>query len=233
MPTHRILVIEDNVETAQNIQLYLDHNNFLCDIEYSGIKGINRFNKGHYDLIILDRMLPDLTGIEVCKQIRKSSNVAIIMLTAKVSDDDLIDGLSAGADEYVKKPYSSKELVARIKAHLRRQDNKNHLEVDADTQNIKIGNYNLNDKSCTITSCGQPLALTKTEYLIFEKLLSSPGQVFSREQLFLSAFDSSHESTDKTVDVHLHNLRAKIIKTANINHGIKSVYGMGFKLEIT
>jgi len=233
MPSHRILVIEDNVETAQNIQLYLDHNNFHCDIEYSGFKGINRFNKSHYDLIILDRMLPDLTGVEVCQHIRKSSNVSIIMLTAKVSNDDLVDGLNAGADEYVKKPYSNKELVARIKSHLRRQDNSHRLGDNTDTQSIKIGNYNLNVESCTITSCGQSLLLTKTEYLIFEKLLHSPGRVFSREQLFLSAFDSSHESTDKTVDVHLHNLRAKIIKTGNNNHGIKSIYGMGFKLEIT
>jgi DNA-binding response OmpR family regulator len=229
MSDPHILLIEDNPETAKTIKLYMEHNQFRCDIESSGAKGVTAFFRKHYDLVILDRMLPDLNGVAVCERIRKQSGVPIIMLTAKVTDDDLIDGLQAGADEYVKKPYSNKELVARVKSHLRRSAR----GADESFSSVaRVGPYVLNVETCAILSNETQLPLTKTEYLIFEKLLKSPGQVFSRDQLFLAAFDASHESVDRTVDVHLHNLRGKISKSGLKDHGIKSVYGIGYKLDV-
>jgi len=229
MSDPHILLIEDNPETAKTIKLYMEHNQFDCDIESSGAKGVTAFFRKHYDLVILDRMLPDLNGVAVCERIRKQSGVPIIMLTAKVADDDLIDGLQAGADEYVKKPYSNKELVARVKSHLRRSAR----GADEPFSSVaRVGPYVLNVETCAILSNEKQLPLTKTEYLIFEKLLQSPGQVFSRDQLFLAAFDASHESVDRTVDVHLHNLRGKISKSGLKDHGIKSVYGIGYKLDV-
>ena len=233
MTAPNILVIEDNIETAKNIKLYLEHNQLCCDLVHSGTEGVEAFFAKQYDLVILDRMLPDLNGVAVCEKIRKESDIPIIMLTAKITDNDLIDGLGAGADEYVKKPYSNKELVARVKAHLRRSESNNNSVNRGNQSSQNIGYYVLNSKACTIKSNEKELALTKTEYLIFEKLLNFPGQVFSREQLFLCAFDSSHESIDRTVDVHLHNLRAKINKSGVEQHGIKSVYGLGYKLDIS
>ena len=228
-----ILVIEDNIDTAQNIKLYMEHNGFNCTVVHCGLLGVEAFVKGGHDLVVLDRMLPGLDGIAVCKQIRKLSNVPIIMLTAKISDHDLVDGLSSGADEYVKKPYSNKELIARVKAHLRRSESLVAVTEDV----VHIADYSINKRACIIQFNQQTLTLTKTEYLILAKLLSSPRQVFTREQLFLAAFDSTHESIDRTIDVHLHNLRHKVAKIAsqsnNTKHGIKSVYGMGYKLDIS
>ncbi len=227
--TH-ILLIEDNLETAKTIKLYLEHSQYQCDLESSGEQGLAAFFRKSYGLVILDRMLPDLNGVAVCEGIRERSDVPIIMLTAKVSDDDLIDGLNAGADEYVKKPYSNKELVARVNAHLRRSG----IQANSPREPVvRVGPYSLNVRDTAIFSNDVALPLTKTEYLIFEKLLKSPSQVFSREQLFLAAFDAAHDSIDRTVDVHLHNLRAKIKRTGLKDHGIQSVYGVGYRLDVS
>lgn len=225
MKNSKILVIEDNIDTAQTIKLYMQHNEFDCDIVHSGAKGLLMFEQGSFDLVILDRMLPDLNGVLVCEHIRQSSNVPIIMLTAKVSDSDLVDGLTAGADEYVKKPYSNKELVARVKAHLRRSEGRNETHT--------LGFFTLDKQACTVSVSGQVMTLTKTEYLIMQCLLLSPGQVFSRDQLFETAFGNTHESIDRTVDVHLHNLRKKIVNAGQKQHGIQSVYGLGYKLVLS
>ena len=223
LTTPNILVIEDNIDTAQNIKLYMQHNKFHCDVVHSGAKGVVQFQQNQYHLVILDWMLPDLNGVAVCRQIREVSQVPVIMLTAKVSDNDLVEGLEAGADEYVKKPYSNKELVARVKAHLRR-----HGTTGQDDKQV-IGSFTLSRSNCTISINQQPLTLTKTEYVIMQSLLEAPEKVFSREQLFNIAFGDSHESIDRTIDVHLHNLRKKIRQAGLKDHGIQSVYGLGYK----
>ena len=195
-----------------------------CALAHSGAEGIAQFTAGKFDLVILDVMLPDGDGYQVCNKIRQHSDVPIIMLTAKVQDDDLALGLETGADDYIRKPYSNKELVARVKAHLRRHVNKEQQTV--------VGPY-LHDKlSQSITVQGSQLDLTRTEYKLMVHLLCSPGQVFSREQLFLTVFEHTHESFERTIDVHLHNLRKKIAQAGLAQHGIKSVYGMGYKLDI-
>ena len=218
-----ILVIEDSRETAENIRLYLHHNKFNCDIAYSGLDGYRLFQNNTYHMIILDVMLPDLDGISVCKMIRESSDVPVLMLTAKVTDLDLVNGLDCGADDYMKKPYSNKELIARIKAHLRR--------YSPLSSNKNIGPFTLNRSAQTININNECLDLTKTEYRILLCLLNSPQKKLSREQLFLSAFDQTSESYERTVDVHLHNLRKKIAQTGQSKDVIKSVYGIGYQLD--
>lgn len=221
---HKILVVEDNVDTATNIRLFLEHNDYLCELVHSGTAAIEQFVPTEHDLVILDIMLPDLSGHEVCSYIRKISTVPIIMLTAKVTDQDLSNGLDIGADDYIRKPYSNKELIARVKAHLRRYHNL--------TDSNKTGSYEISNINQSIKVNEVELALTVTEYKLMAMLLASPGRIFSREQLYLAVFENTHDSLERAIDVHLHNLRKKIQKAGLREHGIKSVYGSGYKLEM-
>lgn len=223
-----ILVVEDNLDTCENLKAFLEHFDFQCDFVHSGIDALETFEPTRHQLILLDRLLPGIEGTKVCQKIRLQSSVPIIMLTAKVAPEDLVDGLNAGADEYVKKPFSNMELVARIKAHLRRVDGQQSKEQDT-----KVGPYLLNESAHTIAVNNQTLKLTKSEYLLLEKLLQRPNTLFSREQLFLAVFGFDNDSSDRTVDVHLHNVRKKVTKAGEENHGITSVYGQGYKLEFT
>jgi len=220
-------VIEDNKDTAQNLKLFLRHQGFDCELAYSGEQGLEMFSQYQPDLVLLDRMLPDIDGVETCKKIRSCSDVPILMLTGKVTSQDLVDGLDAGADEYVKKPFNHTELMARINAHLRRTRLRSN-----DSFGNYIGAYQIDEAGRKIQFSGQLLKLTKTEYLLLRKLLQRPGQILSREQLFLAVFDHDADSSDRTVDVHLHNLRKKLIATGNTAHGIEAVYGVGYKLEV-
>jgi DNA-binding response OmpR family regulator len=222
-----VLVIEDNKDTAQNLKLFLDHQGYDCEIAYSGKQGLEIFSQYQPSLVLLDRMLPDMDGVFTCEQIRAQSDVPILMLTGKVSSHDLVEGLEAGADEYVKKPFNHTELMARINAHLRRT-----RLTSNDSFGNYIGLYQIDEAGWKIQFSGKLLKLTKTEYLLLKKLLERPGQVLSREQLFLAVFDHDADSGDRTVDVHLHNLRKKLLATGNAKHGIEAVYGVGYKLEI-
>ena len=222
-----ILVVEDNVDTCETLSAFLQHFGFTCDIVHSGLEALDVFDSDKYDLVLLDRLLPGLEGTKVCQHIRNISMVPIIMLTAKVAPQDLVDGLEAGADEYVKKPFSNMELVARIKAHLRRTNTK-----EANQTFVDIGPYRLDEKQQLIQVKNQTLKLTKTEYLLLRKLLLQPNSLLSREQLFVAVFGYNSDSSDRTVDVHLHNVRKKVLGTGIEEHGITAVYGMGYKLEI-
>ena len=219
-----VLVIEDNRVTAENIRLILAHNRLTCDLAHSGLEGLQLFQDGRYQLILLNPVLPDLDGYSVCRRIRDRSGVPVIMLSARISDKDLVTGFESGADDYLKKPYSNKELIARIKAQLRRYRS-------ADIPKI-VGPYTLDTPSQSVSIQGRLLKLTQTEYLILVLLLTSPGKVFSREDLFIRVFDTTSESADRTIDVHLHNLRKKLRRSELKKHGITSVYGVGYKLVI-
>lgn len=218
-----ILIIEDNIETAKNISLFLEHSGLQCHLAHSGQQGLSSFSTLKIDLIILDIMLPDGDGYHVCKTIRETSDVPIIMLTAKVSESSLVKGLNSGADDYVKKPYSNKELVARVQAHLRRSGNSELLE---------LGPYSLDLVKRVVLVNDVLLQLTKSEFELARILLQQPGRVFSREQLFDQVNDETSDSFDRTLDVHMHNLRKKVTQAGLKEHKIKSVYGIGYKLDI-
>ena len=220
MRKSRILVVEDNAETAKNIRMYVEHNGFSCQVTHSGLAAVAMMRQERFHLVVLDVMLPDLNGYQVCQHIRAFSDVPIIMLTAKVEDSDLEKGLEQGADDYIKKPYSNKELVARIKAHLRRQGS---AEVHT------IGPFHVDPDARQVSCSDRPLGLTKTEFQLILAMLKAPSRVFTRHQLFALCSDHESEHSDRKVDVHIHNLRKKITATGLEQHGIISVYGVGYK----
>lgn len=224
MNNQLILIVEDNLETAKNIQLFLTHHGYQCHLATTGKSAIEHASQNTYDLIVLDVMLPEGNGLIVCKTIRMTSNVPIIMLTAKVEEKDLISGLNAGADDYIKKPYSNKELVARIKTHLRRYLGTEDI--------LQVGPYTLNKESRSVSANGHVLKLTRTELELLSLLLNQPNRVYSREHLISLACPHPEESFDRTVDVHFHNIRRKIKTTGLAEHGISAVYGIGYKLNI-
>ena len=219
-----LLVIADSRATAENIRIFLGRNRLTCDLVRSGQEGLQLFQQKRYQLILLDLMLSELDGYSVCQRIRAQSDVPVIMLSSRISDTDLVAGFECGADDYIKKPYSNKELIARIKARLRRYQPTNTAKT--------VGPYVLDTNSRSVSIQGKLLGLTHTEYLILVLLLTSPGRIFSRENLFISVFDASSESADRTMDVHLHNLRKKIRRVGLKEHGIQSVYGIGYRLVI-
>ncbi len=207
--------------------MFIEHQGYSCICAATGSQGLTNFENFKPDLVLLDRMLPDSDGANVCQQIRQTSGVPILMLTGKVGSQDLVDGLEAGADEYIKKPFSHIELMARIKAHLRR------TKVSKQTHTIKtVGNYQIDAKAKQISFAKHKLKLTKTEYDLLYKLLSYPERVFTREQLFTAISNYNAESSDRTVDVHLHNVKRKISAISQNHHGITAIYGVGYKLSL-
>lgn len=216
-----LLIVEDNPETARNICLYMEHQGFACTVTASGAAAVALAKQDAFDLVILDVMLPDLDGFAVCTQIRATADVPIIMLTARVESSDLVLGLDCGADEYVKKPYSNKELVARVKAHLRRRQ--------PPARFLEIGPLRIDAAGRRIFHLDRDLALTRTEYRLLAALIQAPERVFSRDQLATIGFDEPSDVADRTVDVHIHNLRRKLTGAGMEKHGLAAVYGMGYK----
>ena len=220
MGNGRILVVEDNVETSRNIRMYLEHHGFSCQITHSGMAAVAMMRQESFDLVVLDVMLPDINGYQVCQRIRGFSEAPVIMLTAKVHESDLVKGLDHGADDYVKKPYSNKELIARVKAHLRRHGAK---------ETRTVGPFTLDRAGRQISFEKQPLGLTKTEFGLLDAMLRAPSRVFTRDKLYELCSPDPAENSDRTVDVHIHNLRKKIAAAGLTQHGITSVYGVGYK----
>nr|WP_279382621.1 response regulator transcription factor [Acanthopleuribacter pedis] len=215
------MIVEDNVETARNICLYMEHHGFSCQVTASGAAAVALAKQMPFDLVILDVMLPDLDGFSVCEQIRAQSDMPIIMLTARAESGDLVEGLQRGADEYVKKPYSNKELVARVKAHLRRRQ-------PAATAR-RIGPFEIDDAAFSARCLDQSLRLTRTEFRLLAAMVRAPERVFSRDQLCRLGLEDPAASGDRGIDVHIHNLRRKITHAGLVNHGITAVYGLGYK----
>jgi len=227
---NNILVVEDEKNIANVIKAYLEKEGFNIFIANDGEMALEIFKRKNIHLIILDLMIPKIPGEEVCKKIRATSNVPIIMLTAKIHEEDKIQGLSIGADDYVIKPFSPRELVSRVKALLRRayphsrpgaeklSFNNGDLEIDIDKMIVKKNNKNVN--------------LTTNEFKILLTLISNQNMVLSRDQLILSAFGHEYEGYDRTIDAHIKNIRQKIETNPKSPQYIHTVYGAGYKFQI-
>lgn len=214
MSVRRILVIEDDPKTSASIEMYLRHGGYRVDVATNGDDGLERARRDHPDLIVLDLMLPGMSGLEICRALREASSaVPIIMLTARSTEEDKLRGLNLGADDYLTKPFSPRELVARVAAVLRRsppvQDH-GELALDHDRREVTLR--------------GQPVALTAAEFRILETLLRWPGRVFTREELI-----PSEEALDRTVDAHIKNLRRKIEDDRANPTRIVTMFGVGYK----
>jgi DNA-binding response OmpR family regulator len=219
----RILVVEDDPRTAASVDLYLRHAGFGTGLARTGPEGLTEARSGGYDLVILDLMLPGLDGLSVCRALRGDGNaVPIIMLTARSTEDDKLAGLELGADDYVTKPFSPRELVARVRAILRR------LEPPSDP--ITCGDLTVDPARCETRLRGELVALTAAELRLLLVFVRAPGRVFSRDELLRLAFGEGHEGLDRTIDVHIKNLRKKIEDDRANPKRIVTVFGLGYKL---
>ena len=224
----RILVIEDQPKIAELICKYLNMEQFSFHHIVSGTVALKENLINHFDLILLDLMLPDMNGINVCTAIRKRSDIPIIMLTARVDEADRLLGFAKGADDYVCKPFNPKELMARIHAVLRRAH-----KTDLSKHKLIQGALELDMVSYVAKCCGSELNLTKLEFSILSALLARPNKVFTREELLSLVQSKYTEGYTRNIDTHIKNLRRKLDHENLTTSRIKSIYGVGYKLGDT
>ena len=226
MASRRILVVDDDVKTVELVKLYLNRDGYKVLTAYDGIEALNLARQSHPDLIVLDLMLPGCDGLEICRTLKNESDVLIIMLTARTTEDDKLAGLNLGADDYVTKPFSPRELAARVRVILRRLPEGTLQRGPAE---IKRGELTLNFLNREASIASRALQLTPIEFKLLGVLAREPGRVFSREQLIEMVFGYDFEGFDRTVDVHILNLRRKLEPDPNHPRYIKTVYGAGYK----
>lgn len=222
MNNKKILVVEDEKKIAEIVKAYLEKEEFRVTIAERGDKALSQLKEG-FALIILDLMLPDMAGEDICHAIRKDFDVPIIMLTAKSGEDDRIRGLGIGADDYVVKPFSPRELVARVKALLRRAGGpKDVLSFNGRDLVMDSTRFEVRKKS-------SPVVLTPTEFKLLQCLAEHPGQVFTRLQLVNVILGYDFEGYDRTIDAHVKNIRHKIEDNQRKPSYLQTVYGIGYK----
>ena len=227
---HRILVIEDNSDIAHLVELHLRDLAFDVDIASDGRSGLRRAQAGNYRLIILDLMLPELDGLEVCRQLRQSGNhTPILMLTAKSTELDRVLGLELGADDYLTKPFSIMELLARVKAILRRTATPADNRPDAQPSHIDINDLDIDPLRRVVSVDGNRVELTAREFDLLYYFASHPGRVFSREHLLNRIWGYGHDGYEHTVNSHINRLRKKIETDPAQARYILTVWGVGYK----
>lgn len=220
----KILVVEDEASFSEALSYVLGKEGFEVTVADTGDGAIAAFDKTGADLVLLDLMLPGLSGTEVCKQLRARSNVPIIMLTAKDTEVDKVVGLELGADDYVTKPYSSRELIARVRAVLRRQE-----EPDEVTGVLVGGNVRMDIERHIVSVDNVAISLPLKEFELLEFLMRNSGRVLTRIQLIDRVWGSDYVGDTKTLDVHVKRLRAKIEKDPANPEMIETVRGLGYK----
>ncbi|MFW2589389.1 response regulator [Sagittula sp. SSi028] len=217
-----ILIVEDEIALANILRDYLEAADMQVTHLSTGGEATERALSDTVDLVVLDLMLPEVDGLTICRQVRAASDVPIIMTTAKVEEIDRLLGLELGADDYMCKPFSPRELVARIKAVLRRRPSSTDTQVDR---------LMLDRESWRATVDGQRVDLTPREFRLLDTLSARPGRVFSREQILDLAFPDDADVFDRTIDSHIRNIRRKLAAVAEDFSPIRSVYGVGYAYE--
>ncbi|MBM3167470.1 MAG: response regulator transcription factor [Chloroflexi bacterium] len=221
---NRVLVVDDDTKTVDLVKLYLNRDGYRVFTARDGLEALRLARETHPDLIVLDLMLPGIDGLEICRRLRNESDVPIIMLTARTTDEDKLTGLDMGADDYVTKPFSPKELAARVRTVLRR------LPGERGPNEIRHGNIVVNFPKREVSFAGRPLRLTAIEFKLLATLAKEPGRIFSRAQLVEKAIGYDFEGNDRTIDVHILNLRRKLEPDSKHPKYIKTMYGDGYKL---
>ncbi len=216
------LVVEDEPQIAHLVQQYLERDGFRVAIASDGPQALELFARMRPDVVVLDLMLPGLDGWEVCRRIREDSKSAVVMLTARDAVEDRVQGLELGADDYVTKPFSPRELVARVRAVLRRQ-RWGGREV------LQVGDVVVDFPRRRVRRAGKPVSLTATEWRVLEALASHPGYVLTRWQIIDRVYGGSFEGFERTVDVHVKNLRQKLEPNPQEPRYILTVHGVGYK----
>lgn len=227
----KVLIVEDEREIADLVELYLKNENYTVFKYYTAKEALECIEKNVLDLAILDIMLPDVSGLTICQKIRDKYNYPIIMLTAKDTEIDKITGLTIGADDYITKPFRPLELIARVKAQLRRY--KKYNGVTAQNENVIVHSglvINISTHECSLNE--KPLSLTPTEFSILRILCENKGNVVSSEQLFHEIWgDEYFSKSNNTITVHIRHLREKMNDTVDNPKYIKTVWGIGYKIE--
>ncbi len=225
--TAPILIIEDDPNTAKLVQTYLEREGFATLLAHDGNTGLEMARRQNPLFVILDLMLPGLDGWDVCRRLRKDSNVPILMLTARQEEIDRIMGLSLGADDYVVKPFSPRELVERVKAILRRA----HPAETSAKELLQVAELTLDPEKHTVSLADRPIHLTSSEFKLLQTLMSAPGKVFSRDELLSRFYQHGESVIDRVIDVHIGKLRQKIEANPAQPQYIITVRGFGYKLR--
>ncbi|MFM1757463.1 MAG: hypothetical protein RL193_40 [Actinomycetota bacterium] len=226
----RILIVEDEQSFSEPLSFLLGKEGYQTEIASDGISAIEKFHKHGADLILLDLMLPGMAGTEVCKQIRATSTVPIIMLTAKDDEVDTVVGLELGADDYVTKPYSARELLARIRAVLRRHTD--FTLEEGESSIVKVGQIKLDTERHIVTFNDETVLLPLKEFELLEYLMRNAGRVLTRVQIIDRIWGSDYVGDTKTLDVHIKRLRSKFEKDQANPELIQTIRGLGYKMEI-
>ncbi|MEJ8767438.1 response regulator transcription factor [Oceanobacillus sp. HCA-5259] len=225
----RVLVADDEKEIRNLLKKYLERELYKVDVAVNGEEALNLFAQNKYNLIILDIMMPKIDGVEVCRKLRDQTNVPILMLTAKDTEVDKILGLTIGADDYITKPFSMNEFIARIKAHMRRYLILGSEQNHEDKSIIKLKGLTINLKTYTVTKDEKEISLTAKELKLLKFFVSHPEQVFTKAQLFRNAWGDHYIEDDNTVMVHIRKLRKKIEDDPSNPKYIQTVWGIGYK----
>ncbi|CQR71806.1 Transcriptional regulatory protein WalR [Sporomusa ovata DSM 2662] len=223
-----VLIVDDDVKLVELLQLYFQKDGFIVFTANDGLAALKIAHEKGPDILVLDLMLPGMDGWDICRTLRRDSEVPIVMLTARDEVSDRLVGLEIGADDYVTKPFSPKEVVARVKAILRRTK-----QITVKTQPVRLGDVVIDLNQFQVIKGGQPVELTPTEFKILELLAGHPGRVFSRLQIVEQTQGYSFESYERTIDAHIKNLRRKIENNPKEPEYIQTVYGVGYRMAGT
>jgi len=227
MTKSKILVVDDDRKIVDLVRLYLERDGYRVLVAYDGLKALELARQRRPDLIVLDLLLPEVDGLDVCRILQTESQVPIIMLTAKTTEADRLVGLDLGADDYVTKPFSPRELVARVRAVLRRVGE----EAPQGPAEMCFADLVINRRRHEVRARGQVVDLTPTEFRLLEVLAGEPGRAFTRMELLDRVFGYDFEGFERTVDVHVKNLRKKIEADPKQPTYVKTVYGVGYKFD--
>lgn len=229
MTAHQLLLIDDDIELTELLNEYLTPQGFDLTIAHDGETGLNLANAKQYELILLDVMLPKMDGFEVLKQLRVNNKTPVLMLTAKGDDFDRIFGLELGADDYLPKPFNHRELVARIKAIVRRIEHINAIQQNQQLSDIiEINNVQLNLSARQVFSHQQEVQLTGTEFQILHLLMTTPAEIVSKETISEQVLGRRLAPFDRSIDMHVSNIRKKLQRHSNNDEKLKTVRGAGY-----
>jgi DNA-binding response OmpR family regulator len=221
-----VLIVDDNKEIIDLLLPHFKKEQIDYTVAYDGLEALSLYDKNKHNLILLDIMMPKMDGITLCKRIREFSNVPIIMITAKSEDEDVIMGIDVGADDYIVKPFSPRQVIAKIKALMRRLDLQNDEEV------LFVDNLIINMDEYTIKLDGNYISLTKKEIEILYLMASHPNRIYSRDMLLNMIWGDNYYGDIRTVDTHIKRMRAKLnLNNNKYNWDIKTVWGVGYKFE--
>ena len=227
MNSMKILIVEDEESIAEVVSAYAKREGYETVCAHDGLTALEIFFHDDIDLVILDLMLPKLSGEEVCRRIREKSSVPVIMLTAKSSESDVVEGLDSGANDYVSKPFSPRVLMARIRAQLRPRETRDNIASGL----CADGRIEIDPERVEIRKDGVPVPVTKSEFLIFSTLVSRPIRTWSREEIIRSALGDDYDGFDRTIDTYIKNLRKKLAEPGHENGWIKTIYGFGYRFD--